>query len=981
MILQYTDMKHMCDIIKERRTNIMKKQIAKIAAVCMLVASVFGSVPNSESVSVNYKVDAAQSNFDLSTRLDMSELYGYADVTANGLESVTGGGNSTPVIVTTLSDLKKEASGNLPKVIVISGTIVCPDYAVDVGSNKTIVGIDDNAVLYGGFNIKNSSNVIVCNLNVQGTWPNSGPDDCFNIENSHHVWLNHLSVWNSTDGNIDIKAGSDYITVSWCKIWYTDDTVVNGKDVHGHRLSCLIGSGAGDHDATDMGKLHVTYHHNWFGNNLDQRMPRVMYGRAHIYNNYYTAKDNTYCVGADCYASVLIENNSFNDVNNPHQFHYDNEYPASIVARGNLYNNTSGTKDSGQKKENNKVSPFETTVYDYKLNNASDVSGVVSSYAGPKDLSDGSVVSAENKNSKNVKGVADTKKEINANATPLPEQTPVNSECDNPITYDKESESYTYNGSNSDGSQAFYEIKNPFKKLDLSEEMTLSGGYPKWNKGVTISYWVNVPKTAKDAVVLNFNLENDRQIQKEDAYKYKMCREYSASDKTYSLGTVKTYIDANGKKYTVLEGYGKNVRYNPEYPAKGYYYATDDGGAYYAYEEGTDSSIKSNWKYLDYIGDGYYENYSVLYDETGGENSKIAEAKISGSFSMYASGSVGYRQDNWSGLQLNPYLDNYGQILDVHQFNQFYYWGSGGEKSLSGSTLKTPTMKERGKWHFVVAVIQNDWVQYYIDGQEITTDYLTYWGVSLLKNFNSAGQEFNYGYGNKVNYRNSKPTDGMSTGMTILDFISDKDTVLTVGGLGAGATKLGMNTIGTPKGTCVKEIMFYSVPLSKACILSDKIDVTNDSKFALVKPLAGSAFTEDSDDDNQTTQTPAPTKTPANSQNPTKTPDVSGAPTQTPGITDRPDVTPTVTPSAAPDVTGSPNPAPQPTDTHVILYGDVNEDGKIDLLDASESLKIALGISKASSENAMLAADYNKDGQVNLSDVVLILKAALGITD
>ena len=54
---------------------------------------------------------------------------------------------------------------------------------------------------------------------------------------------------------------------------------------------------------------------------------------------------------------------------------------------------------------------------------------------------------------------------------------------------------------------------------------------------------------------------------------------------------------------------------------------------------------------------------------------------------------------------------------------------------------------------------------------------------------------------------------------------------------------------------------------------------------------------------------------------------------------------------------------------------------KIDLLDASESLKIALGISKASSENAMLAADYNKDGQVNLSDVVLILKAALGITD
>ena len=145
-------------------------------------------------------------------------------------------------------------------------------YAIDIGSNKTIVGMDKNAELYGGINIKNSSNIIVSNLNIHGVWPYTGPSDTLNIESSHHIWLNHLNVWNSKDGNIDIKVGADYITASWCKLWYENvvcEWDVDGKyqkgdtafvRSHGHRLSCLIGSGAGDHDDTDMGKLRVTYH-------------------------------------------------------------------------------------------------------------------------------------------------------------------------------------------------------------------------------------------------------------------------------------------------------------------------------------------------------------------------------------------------------------------------------------------------------------------------------------------------------------------------------------------------------------------------------------------------------------------------------------------------------------------------------------------------------------------------------------------------
>ncbi len=921
----------------------MKKKISIfIAGIIWIIACMMADMHNEVLISNNGVVYADEKDLDISSRLDMNELYGYASIAGLGLDTTTGGGNEKPVIVTSLEELKKEASGNIPKVIVISGKIVCPDYAVNVGSNKTIVGIDNNAVLYGGFNIKNASNIIVSNLNVQGTWPNSGPDDCFNIENSHHIWLNHLNIWDSTDGNIDIKLGSDYITVSWCKLWYSEGAVVNGVDKHGHRLSCLIGSGAGDHDATDMGKLHVTYHHNWFADRVDQRMPRVMYGRAHVYNNYYTCEDNSYCVGADCYASVLVENNSFNKVKNPHQFSYDNNYPACIVARGNVYNQSTGTMVSGQKQKNSSVVPFETTTYNYLLSNAEDVPNIVSKFVGPVDLSDKNVILEEHKNSKLVEGVEEKPKDIDPNATPLPEQKPVNSNCDNEISYDKDTTVYTYNGTNSDGSQAFYAIKNPFKSLDLSEEFKLSGGYPKWTKGVTISYWVNVPKTAKDAVVLNFNLENDRQMQREDAFKYSMCKKYSENDKSYNLGTVKTYVDKKGKEFKVLEGYGANVRYSPEYPKEGCYYATSEGGAYYACEKGKDTANKANWKYLAYIGEGYYENYGVRYNEKGGESSKIAEANISGSFSMYASGSVGYRQDSWHGLQLNPYLDNYGQVLDVHQYNQFYYWGSGGEKHLSGSTLKTPTMEKRGEWHFVVAVIQNDWVQYYMDGIELTPDYLTYWGDSLLKNFNSAGQGFNYGYGHKIYYRSKNPTSGFSSGMTILDFLSDDDTVLTVGGLGSAAERLGMNTITTPKDTKIKEIQFYSVPLSKQCILKDKIDVTKDEKFALTVPLDGS--------------------------------DIIG--NTKPGETIKPDETEKPGETTKPDETEKPGETINP-DGYIL--GDVNGDSKINLIDATIVLKMALNIEPTPMGNTFLAADYNKDNKLDLIDATLILQAALGI--
>lgn len=297
--------------------------------------------------------------------------------------ATTGGGDSPPTEVRTLAELKAAVSDPAPRVVVVFGTIKTTDgdgYPLQIESDKTIVGADRHATIYGGVAVRNANNVILRNLNIHGTWPDSGPDDTIAVRNSHHVWLDHLNVWNATDGLLDVTNESSYVTVSWCKFWYTDDA-------HDHRLCALIGSGGGDHPE-DWERLQVTYHHNWFADLVDQRMPRLVYGRAHLFNNYYTATGNSYCIGVGSYGAALIENNYFQEVKNPHQFMYD--VYCDITARGNVYENTTGKQDAGRggvrsvAGQEFSVVSFDEAPYDYAIDDAVDVPDVVSRGAGPQ---------------------------------------------------------------------------------------------------------------------------------------------------------------------------------------------------------------------------------------------------------------------------------------------------------------------------------------------------------------------------------------------------------------------------------------------------------------------------------------------------------------------------------------------------------------------------------------------------------------------
>lgn len=217
---------------------------------------------------------------------------GYATVAGMGVETVTGGKGGPIVYVNTIADLKREAAGSDPKIIVVSGTFIGAD-SISVGSNKTILGAHPGATFRGiGFEMRNVSNVILRNLRISNVLAGVANDgDCIRVvDRSHHIWIDHCEVFNDNpftqtnkdlyDGLIDITNGSDFVTISWTHL-------------HNHHKFILIGSTDTASRYNDDQHLRVTIHHSILENpfkkdsRLGTRVPSVRFGKAHIFNCIY----------------------------------------------------------------------------------------------------------------------------------------------------------------------------------------------------------------------------------------------------------------------------------------------------------------------------------------------------------------------------------------------------------------------------------------------------------------------------------------------------------------------------------------------------------------------------------------------------------------------------------------------------------------------------------------------------------------------
>lgn len=261
-------------------------------------------------------------------------------------------------------------------------------------SNTAIIGLDSSSGIKGGtIQISEKSNIVIRNLTIQDAYdpfPHHEKGDGFNAQwdgiaiqgDCSNIWIDHCTIkdtmkyvevttkngkekWQTYDGLCDIKGSGEGITVSYCKFYNHDKTM-------------LIGSS--DSEGNNSVRK-VTLHHNYFLN-CGQRLPMVRNTTIHIFNNYYDFESSafyssSYAVGVRKNAVIYAENNYFGSGIN---YSFRN-------SDGKLY--SIGNTDKSKNGCNSTVtgsSLFSSAVnaYDYSsvLESAADAKSTVESNAG-----------------------------------------------------------------------------------------------------------------------------------------------------------------------------------------------------------------------------------------------------------------------------------------------------------------------------------------------------------------------------------------------------------------------------------------------------------------------------------------------------------------------------------------------------------------------------------------------------------------------
>jgi pectate lyase len=277
---------------------------------------------------------------------------GYASM--NG--GTPGGSTSTVVTVTSASALSSAIGSGTSQTVRVSG-LISVSGMLSVASNKTIVGVGSGSgITGGGFNLSGVRNVRIRNMVFR-----NASDDSINVQsNTTNVWIDHNDLASGYDGLIDIKRGSDFVTVSWNRL-------------HNHDKSMLLGHDDGN-SSQDLGHLRVTYVHNWF-EGTNQRHPRVRFANpVHVLNNYYS-NIGSYGVASTMNAGVYVERNYFENVAQPTVTQTGDSDPGNIKILNN-YKVNSGTE---QVRNSGSVAAIP---YSYTPEANSTVKGTVTAGAG-----------------------------------------------------------------------------------------------------------------------------------------------------------------------------------------------------------------------------------------------------------------------------------------------------------------------------------------------------------------------------------------------------------------------------------------------------------------------------------------------------------------------------------------------------------------------------------------------------------------------
>jgi pectate lyase len=283
---------------------------------------------------------------------------GWGVVQRHGLEGTTGGGGGEIVNVSSAGDLASAVSGDAPRIVLFSGSI--SSSRIDIGSNKTVIGVGANATLDGQLNCDTSRNVIIRNFNIHG-----GNDGIQVTDDSYHIWIDHCSLWDCSDGLLDLKGRSDCYLITWTHFF-------------DHNKCNLLNSGSRNYD--DRGFINGTLHHNFYDGTV-QRNPRAGFGMIHIFNDY-NFENSSYGIGFHTESLVFAEKNYFHNMDNSinqmyNESGYDPEELGDCLAEDNYFDNASGDESTGIG-----FDPNEYYLYDFFLDEAQAVKDIVLAGAG-----------------------------------------------------------------------------------------------------------------------------------------------------------------------------------------------------------------------------------------------------------------------------------------------------------------------------------------------------------------------------------------------------------------------------------------------------------------------------------------------------------------------------------------------------------------------------------------------------------------------
>lgn len=241
----------------------------------------------------------------------LDALIGYGAQTTGGAGGKVYHFNSGTALRDWLK-LREKNKSTEPAVVWLSGTFTkndgrdtgSPWFDVKRTSNITFYGTDSFRMQNVGFFLNEASNIIIRNVYIVQPKADNGADG-ISMQESRNVWVDHCtfesvnSEKDYEDGSCDVTHATSGVTISWCHYIRTQKSSLVGHS----------NSASADKDIT------ITMHHNWFEDS-NSRHPRVRFGKAHVFNNFY---DNvtTYGVGSAYGAMVLVEHNSFDGVRLP----------------------------------------------------------------------------------------------------------------------------------------------------------------------------------------------------------------------------------------------------------------------------------------------------------------------------------------------------------------------------------------------------------------------------------------------------------------------------------------------------------------------------------------------------------------------------------------------------------------------------------------------------------------------------------------